>query len=83
MNNTVLRLLPHRFASGLTEAPLIRAAMPPASKPSATKKSLYGWTTGTKRSIIHEEFIGVGGFAEVHKVTAFDAIRPEHLDEIP
>jgi hypothetical protein len=47
--------------------------MPPASK-STGKTSIHGWTTGNKRSIIHEEFIGVGGFAEVHKVTAFDGM---------
>jgi hypothetical protein len=75
---------PHNFASGPTEAPWIRSAMPPASKSSTAKKSIHGWTTGTKRSIIHEEFIGVGGFAEVHKVIAVVYVRADIvLVEIP
>jgi len=49
--------------------PIITLSMPPTDKNLATtKKSVYAWTRGNKRSITHVELIGMGGFGEVHKV---------------
>jgi hypothetical protein len=62
-----IRLLPTHFATVLTASSGF-VAMP---KPSASTKSIYAWTTGTQRKIIPEGFIGLGGFAEVHKVSPF------------